>query len=1019
MASGEPETPPAQPGSSQPEGPRISIEPRRRFPKHVQLDLSSRPDRTWGSGSSSQLQLDQYDTYGVEEHRDGFFDASFFRPLQTAPNPNVTITPQSYNQRPYFSQVIHTLVSDFKDFLLTAFWTHQGVNVAKSLLAYLICYYLCLIPTVQKWLGNYSYFATISVLLNHSGRTFGAQLDGLVLCILGASVGMGWGCMALELSDRIGPFKDRREGLLEAILIIFAAVMALLRSTLVRLYQALMSAGLAVFFMCLVDSNQEHWDKKKVREFAVPFLVGQAVCLAVNVIVFPGAGGREVTVALHNALISALEGLRLPREPSPEMRRDLNMQLVNLSEAFRDMRMELTISKWVPFDIAQLRNILQAIIRDLMAIDPASTLFEVVSPLVPRSPSGSSRGDDSEHIAIDIDTPANERIDPLSEAQLSALELVKKTLGGPARKLIDAMSQSLAACDVELMGISGYRKLSTSSHITCNANIQAIYQRLNASMIAFDEADISLIDHPLLPHTYSKHPELVQIFLFVHPLRQAADSVQALVKKVIDMTSSPKATSVKIYLPSYPWRKSLHRTNPQVRHDRGGVTANYYYRSKGEIDRLLDSGTTQSPLASAMKTTGFSAIGLEHTTTRYRVWRVIHRLQGFEARFAIKLVTVTALLSLPVWLDGSQKWYNHNAGWWAVITAWFMMHPRVGGNAQDIIVRTVAATIGAAWGGLAYAVGHGNPYIMAAFATIYMFPAVYRFTTSSHPRSGLMACLSFSVVSLATYNRHGFPSAVQIAWTRGLAIVIGICAAVVVNWCIWPFVARHELRKAISAMMLNLAIIYSGIVARYIYHEEGMNPTEEDVEKSAMLDAKIREMFLRIRELFEMTTHEIRLRGPFNPTLYGALIDCLERFFEHLVQVRQSSLYFQPYNMVGPEEQNRSLLSFRRDAVASILMSLYVMAGALRIKKPIPRYLPSAAVARKHLLDQMEEAELETEEEGNRQILWQTREKQRRWADVYQFAYSSALTDIVGQLEELETLTKGICGEMALDIADL
>jgi len=87
--------------------------------------------------------------------------------------------------------------------------------------------------------------------------------------------------------------------------------------------------------------------------------------------------------------------------------------------------------------------------------------------------------------------------------------------------------------------------------------------------------------------------------------------------------------------------------------------------------------------------------------------------------------------------------------------------------------------------------------------------------------------------------------------------------------------------------------------------------------------------------------------------------------------------------MVGPEEQNRSLLSFRRDAVASILMCLYVMAGALRVKKPIPKYLPSAAVARKHLLDQMEEAELETEEERIQQRPWQTGEKHRRWADVY------------------------------------
>ena len=134
---------------------------------------------------------------------------------------------------------------------------------------------------------------------------------------------------------------------------------------------------------------------------------------------------------------------------------------------------------------------------------------------------------------------------------------------------------------------------------------------------------------------------------------------------------------------------------------------------------------------------------------------------------------------------------------------------------------------------------------------------MYRFTKSSHPRSGLMACLSFSVISLSAYNTHGFPSAIRLAWTLGTAIVVGICATVVVNWCIWPFVARHELRKALSAMMLNLAITYSGIVARYIYPDEGVALTAEDKERSNMLDAKLREIFLRIRELLEMTTHEI------------------------------------------------------------------------------------------------------------------------------------------------------------------
>ena len=35
----------------------------------------------------------------------------------------------------------------------------------------------------------------------------------------------------------------------------------------------------------------------------------------------------------------------------------------------------------------------------------------------------------------------------------------------------------------------------------------------------------------------------------------------------------------------------------------------------------------------------------------------------------------------------------------------------------------------------------------------------------------------------------------------------------------------------------------------------------------------------------------------------------------------------------------------------------------------------------------------------------------RRWADVYRFAFSEALTDIVEQLEQLQRFTKEIVGE--------
>jgi hypothetical protein len=158
----------------------------------------------------------------------------------------------------------------------------------------------------------------------------------------------------------------------------------------------------------------------------------------------------------------------------------------------------------------------------------------------------------------------------------------------------------------------------------------------------------------------------------------------------------------------------------------------------------------------------------------------------------------------------------------------------VGGNFQDLVTRSFCGVLGALCGGLAYAAGNGNSYVMAVFAAIYMIPMVYRFTQSSHPRSGIVGCISFVVVSLSAKTSGGQPSVVQIAWSRGVAFVVGVVAAVVVNWILWPFVARHELRKALSGMMIYSSIIYRGVVARYVYYDEGEEPQKEDIERSGI-----------------------------------------------------------------------------------------------------------------------------------------------------------------------------------------
>lgn len=43
--------------------------------------------------------------------------------------------------------------------------------------------------------------------------------------------------------------------------------------------------------------------------------------------------------------------------------------------------------------------------------------------------------------------------------------------------------------------------------------------------------------------------------------------------------------------------------------------------------------------------------------------------------------------------------------------------------------------LSALWSGFAYAARDGNPFVMAAFALLYLFPMMYRYTRSRHPVS--------------------------------------------------------------------------------------------------------------------------------------------------------------------------------------------------------------------------------------------------------------------------------------------
>lgn len=338
------------PGNSAPVSPRTSI-------SHAHLADLLR-----------DLNLD-LETYGVEEFRDGFFDASFFKPSQTDhENPmeeaGFTLPAALQTKHPLFPksflrkqwQGIKTVVRDITT-------TRAGIKFIKSFSAFFIAYVLCLISVVRASLGRYGYFMVLSTLINHPGRTFGAQVDGAVLTIFGSATGLGWGAFALWLSDSTAISRHGYGGILATFLVVFMASMAALRSYYIRVYQFVLSAGIAVIFITLVDTSSEniHWNK--FFSYGIPWLLGQAICLLLCCTVFPDAGARPLAVSLHNAFAIMEQGLLLPHPNPISLRRQLAWTFVNLSQAHRDLVLDISVTRFDPPDITVLRNLMQAMLR--------------------------------------------------------------------------------------------------------------------------------------------------------------------------------------------------------------------------------------------------------------------------------------------------------------------------------------------------------------------------------------------------------------------------------------------------------------------------------------------------------------------------------------------------------------------------------------------------------------------------------------------------------------------------------
>jgi hypothetical protein len=344
---------------------------------------------------------------------------------------------------------------------------------------------------------------------------------------------------------------------------------------------------------------------------------------------------------------------------------------------------------------------MQAVVRSLLSLNTETQLFdEMERKTVFQEGATRNLAKPKDATIIDVDESPKRPSVFRSNTEERAVKLVASKLAEPTSNLLKCMRNSLERCDAVLMSMSGYRKYLGPPEST-SSDIVGVLTKIRKVIIKYDEEEDSLLDNPALPPTYSNHPQVVELFLFVHPIRQAATTVEALLVKVMEMQQRHRGW--RIYLPSYPFGKALQRTNAQVRHDRGGVTAGYYFRSQYQLARTMRGmANVYKPLPrhhNPKEKEESPKPGIERAETlgkyeeedvsmdrnsqaskqkrlRYKLWVILHDLQGFETRFALKVIIVSCLLSVPAWLQQSRVWWNQNESWWGVVMAWVMFHPR-------------------------------------------------------------------------------------------------------------------------------------------------------------------------------------------------------------------------------------------------------------------------------------------------------------------------------------------------------
>lgn len=317
-------------------------------------------------------------------------------------------------------------------------------------------------------------------------------------------------------------------------------------------------------------------------------------------------------------------------------------------------------------------------------------------------------------------------------------------------------------------------------------------------------------------------------------------------------------------------------------------------RESAPVLKLKSGKTIQIPNSSTAHGFAlFSSVNIEKDAIlalRKATWRHLHIFRRDDVKYSIKVGLGGLVLGMFSYIRQTQAFYKAWSLQWATLAYMVFCCMTVGASVNTSIQRVVGTLEGGLISLVVWYIASDNPYVLAFFGWLVSAVAFYYVIEMNQGPQGRFVLLTYNLIILFSYatsksapTGSGINSAPVLLVTlhRVIAILIGCCWGVLVTRLIWPISARRKIRTGLSLLYLRCSLIWREAPVPGAYgesnHRGPLNPYMDLRDETKL--HKYSDSLEAIRISAES---EFKLRGPFPTDVFKALLGSANRALDAL-----------------------------------------------------------------------------------------------------------------------------------------